>query len=463
MVTTIAALLVGASLLAPTENSAIIASIGQRSSHNGRYTAEVTESMPLSVGTHSWTIHVAARGARRVAHADVAVRVWCPDSREHVRRIPSARYLGRGDYRVDGIDFPHAGWWNVSLIIDGNAGVDSVAFNVVLPEPATTKAPVIAIVGDSAGVEITDFMVPRAVLSASGAARVVTVAQSSAQFHMFPTPLSTRPDMTFAVFDSAFVPGATYVIVPALVDRDSPKVAAWLRAQASRGATVVSICDGAWTVANAGLFNGKHATGHWHSLPDLAKRYENTVWERNSRYVTDGSIISTTGVSASIPLSLYLVERIAGRAAADSVAAKLGVAEWGTAHHSDEYSISKWQYTKAFVSHFAWWRHDRVAIPVRDGIDEVALALTVDAVPRTMRGEPVLSSASFVGGQGLRLFVDSASLSKGNESKVLRIPEAPSAPAAALDSAIARLKEWYGAGAADLIAIGMEYKPAIGH
>ena len=46
---------------------------------------------------------------------------------------PSVRYVGGGDYRIDNLIFPKAGWWNVALVIDGKRGTDSLAFNVVVP------------------------------------------------------------------------------------------------------------------------------------------------------------------------------------------------------------------------------------------------------------------------------------------------------------------------------------------
>nr|QQZ51993.1 DJ-1/PfpI family protein [Phenylobacterium glaciei] len=82
-----------------------------------------------------------------------------------------------------------------------------------------------------------------------------------------------------------------------------------------QGATIVSICEGARVLANAGLLHDRRATTHWSALKGLTKAYPDTTWVRDRRYVQDGAVISTTGVSASIPASLALVEAIAGRAA----------------------------------------------------------------------------------------------------------------------------------------------------
>lgn len=128
------------------------------------------------------------------------------------------------------------------------------------------RIPVIAIVADSSGTELTDFMVPRATLTEAGIAHVVTVALHAGAIRLVPGTITIVPDLTLAAFDSANPGGANYVIVPAMVDHDNPAIAAWLRSQAAHGATIMSICEGARTVAYAGLFEGRRATTHWSAM-----------------------------------------------------------------------------------------------------------------------------------------------------------------------------------------------------
>lgn len=116
--------------------AAIVASVGRRASHGGRYHAEVVSATPFAVGVRqSWTMRLTRRGQRRVSGARLTVRPWAPESGEISPISPSVRYVGGGRYRVDDIYFPRPGWWNVALVIDGAAGTDSVAFNVVMPAP----------------------------------------------------------------------------------------------------------------------------------------------------------------------------------------------------------------------------------------------------------------------------------------------------------------------------------------
>jgi transcriptional regulator GlxA family with amidase domain len=329
-----------------------------------------------------------------------------------------------------------------------------------LRRPETPTLPVIAIGVDSAGTELTDFMIPHAVLTESGVARVVSVALHAGRIRLRPGTVSIEPDLTMAAFDAANSRGADYVVVPALVDHESPAIAAWIRAQAARGATIVSICEGARTVAKSGVLEGRRATTHWSALGELSKRYPGTTWVRNLRYVVDDHIITTTGVSAALPASIVLIDRIAGRAAAESMARRVGLTTWDPTHDTDAFHVTRWIYVKGAWNTLAPWRHEAVGVRVAPGFDEIALAFTVDAISRSIRGRAFTASedgAPVTGRQGLRISVDRpyAAIETGTREIALPSPLLP--PASALDSAIVRLTSWYGSDAAELISLGMEH------
>ncbi|MER2533890.1 MAG: DJ-1/PfpI family protein [Rhizobiaceae bacterium] len=62
------------------------------------------------------------------------------------------------------------------------------------------------------------------------------------------------------------------MIVPALEPHDDPAALAWIRNQAEKGATIVSVSAGATVIGAAGLLDGKRATTHWYFLRQLARR-----------------------------------------------------------------------------------------------------------------------------------------------------------------------------------------------
>jgi len=329
---------------------------------------------------------------------------------------------------------------------------------LVLPPPKDGRArPLVVVVADNAGAETTDFVVPYGVLKESGLADVRSLSTHPGPARLFLT-LAIQADQTLAEFDHAEPAGADIVIVPAQVHPKDPALVAWLRSQAERGATIVSICEGARVLAATGLLDGRRAATHWHALRDLEKQYPNTTWVRDRRYVQDGPIISTTGVSASIPVSLALIEAMGGRAAAAETAERLGAPGWGAEHRTADYSLSPPDYAGALLAMAAFWRRDTLQAPIADGADEIALALQADAWSRTFRARVVTTSAGEApvrSRRGLVLIPDQAPR-PGRRSITLR----QGTPLAQLDVAISDIEQRYGWRAARLTTLGMEYTPA---
>lgn len=87
---------------------------------------------------------------------------------------------------------------------------------------------------------------------------------------------------------------------------------AWLRRQAAEDELTTSVCTGSLVLAAAGLLRDRPATTHWASLETL-KSIDQTIDVRpDERYVDDGDVITSSGVSAGIDMALHLVARLAG-------------------------------------------------------------------------------------------------------------------------------------------------------
>jgi hypothetical protein len=273
-----------------------------------------------------------------------------------------------------------------------------------------------------------------------------------------------RPALRFQVhatideFDARFPAGADYVIVPNIYNgAEKPRILNWVKAQARRGATIVGICDGVPVLANAGLLEGRRATGHWRTIDDLERRHPGTRWVRNRRYVVDGNVITTSGVSASIPISVALIEAIAGRDRAAVVARRLGVQDWSPAHDSSRFRLGR-KIVTALVNKGAAWRHEELGIGVAPGVDEISLALMADSYSRTRRSwaySVAASSAPVRTRRGLTLIPDRQS---GKEQPASMLPAADHVPAAqTLDFALEGIKARYGDPTAAFVAVQIEY------
>ena len=73
-------------------------------------------------------------------------------------------------------------------------------------------------------------------------------------------------------------------------------------------------------VAETGLLDGKRATTHWYVLKGMLDRHPSIQYVPDRRLVADQNVVTTTGISASIPMTLTLIEAIAGREKAEAVA-----------------------------------------------------------------------------------------------------------------------------------------------
>lgn len=99
-----------------------------------------------------------------------------------------------------------------------------------------------------------------------------------------------------------------------------------LRRANAAGTRIVSICGGAFVLAQAGLLAGRRATTHWHHLETLAGRYPEIVVERQALYVDEGDILTSAGSAAGLDLCIHIVRKDFGAKAANSVARRLVVA-----------------------------------------------------------------------------------------------------------------------------------------
>lgn len=87
----------------------------------------------------------------------------------------------------------------------------------------------------------------------------------------------------------------------------------WVRRQRATASIMASVCTGALVYAAAGLLAGRPATTHWGALGELAEQDDSIDIRADARYVDDGDVITSAGISAGIDMALHLVDRLAGR------------------------------------------------------------------------------------------------------------------------------------------------------
>ncbi|MFI8931238.1 GlxA family transcriptional regulator [Streptomyces sp. NPDC053474] len=125
---------------------------------------------------------------------------------------------------------------------------------------------------------------------------------------------------------------ADTVIVPsvpdACVEEGAPLpdglVDALRRAHAA-GARMVSLCNGAFALAEAGLLDGRRATAHWQHTAQLAARYPKVEVDDSVLYVDEGDVLTSAGLTAGLDLCLHLVRRDLGAHVANQLARRMVV------------------------------------------------------------------------------------------------------------------------------------------
>lgn len=119
---------------------------------------------------------------------------------------------------------------------------------------------------------------------------------------------------------------ADTVMVPACADVQHDPPAQLLQALCTahaRGARIASICTGAFTLAAAGLLDGRPATTHWIHAPELAARWPDVLLQPDVLYTDDGEILTSAGSAAGLDLCLHIVRQDHGARVANALARRL--------------------------------------------------------------------------------------------------------------------------------------------
>lgn len=130
-----------------------------------------------------------------------------------------------------------------------------------------------------------------------------------------------------AAFGLEAATDADLVAVPASnsAREPSPAVVDVLRSAVERGAWVMSVCSGAFTLGAAGLLDERDCTTHWRHAAELAQLHPRARVDPDVLYVRDGTVITSAGTAAGIDAALHLVRLELGSAVASTIARRMVV------------------------------------------------------------------------------------------------------------------------------------------
>ena len=151
---------------------------------------------------------------------------------------------------------------------------------------------------------------------------------------------------------------ADTIVVPATggPTEPHPELLDALRLAHARGARILSVCTGAFTLAAAGLLDGRRATTHWIYAEELARRYPLVQVDPDVLYVDDDNIHTSAGTAAGIDLCLHIVRMDFGAEIANMLARRMVVPphrDGGQAQFVDE-PIREVAANDLFAETFEW-------------------------------------------------------------------------------------------------------------
>jgi len=170
-------------------------------------------------------------------------------------------------------------------------------------------------------VEALDFAGPYEVFTTANRVAKKTGLASEEVFTVFSVaaslqPVTMRAGMTvlpdFAFYnandiDVLIIPGG---VVSA--EMLKPEVIAWIQRSSVQARVTASVCTGAFLLAQANVLVDHKVTTHWEDIADLRQQFPRLHVVDNTRWVDEGRIVTSAGISAGIDMSLHLVETLAG-------------------------------------------------------------------------------------------------------------------------------------------------------
>jgi putative intracellular protease/amidase len=330
------------------------------------------------------------------------------------------------------------------------ARVTSMQANTPAPSHVTGHLPinrptsggplVVAVALGTSGTVGSDALAPYEVFASSPKFSVYTVAATADAVPTESGPLIV-PMYTFAETANGRAPRPDVVVVPAVTDPDGPHEAglrAWITDQANRGARILGVCAGSRVLATTGLLDGRTATSHWSWLGPLRKQHPQVHWVDGRRFVQDGRVTTTAGITSGIPGALQVVADLAGADEATRIGRVVRYPNWSL---DGDTTIPTQSFTVADapvgLNTLIPWGRPTIGIALTDGIGEIDVAsmFEVYSVSYAARAIPIATTGAVTTEHGLVLLANTP-----EDAPSLRRVAVPGSGGAA--SADPRLRQW---------------------
>ncbi len=185
-------------------------------------------------------------------------------------------------------------------------------------------------------VEVLDFAGPFEVFSTGSRVNALIEPESNNLFNVFTVaenmnPVLARGGLKIVPEHSISEhPEINLLIIPGGIITDELEkehVVSWVINSSNNANITASVCTGVFLLAKAGLLKAKAATTHWEDIDELKSMFPDIIIRKNVRWVDEGAIVTSAGISAGIDMSLYLISRVASEGLANLTAKQMEF-EW---------------------------------------------------------------------------------------------------------------------------------------
>jgi putative intracellular protease/amidase len=244
---------------------------------------------------------------------------------------------------------------------------------------------IVFIVADNEGTEMFDLLAPYYLFNATGQANVFIVAEKKQQI-LLVNSLFILPHYTFAEIDSLNIK-ADIVVIPNMTIhlKTPPKTSTvnWVKKQYTGENIILSICDGAATMAATGLYDEKLITTHASDFETLKKQYPSPNWVKNTSVTQDGNLYSTAGVANAVEGSLTVIKKAFG----DEILQKV-LLDIKYPHRTIQLAHNSNKVTNASiltaVSRFIFKKRTNIGVLLQNDVNELELGSMLDVYSRTL-------------------------------------------------------------------------------
>lgn len=249
---------------------------------------------------------------------------------------------------------------------------------VKIPEYNPNK-PTVAVVLGNPTTEIFDFMVPYEMFAMTDAYNVYAVAPDN-NVTTLTGGLDLAPHYSFQQMDQLLGKSPDLIVIPFMPMVDEKKyrpVREWI--QKHSNTNILSICAGAENLADTGLLKGKSSTLHWQVFDRATKLYPDTNWIRDQRYVHDGNIVGSAGLTSGIDAVLYVISQQLGEPMAEKIAKEMNYPSYHFVKNPkmDPYYID-WSEANYYFNLAFQWNKKKTGVLLYNGMEDGALASIFD-------------------------------------------------------------------------------------